>query len=200
MLKSLASFHLYRGEIAETIEVGRRVLELAERQGDGALQVEAHLILGPPLAFTGDYRAGFEHLDRAIELFDPERHGRTPFRLGPSPGVAARAVSALLRFVSGHPDTAVRQAADALDFGDRLGHPYSLAYGGFHVGLLELWSGRLESAAAQARQVRRIAEEHDYRVWKAVALVLEGVAGAGLGDRGGRASRWPSGACRCTRT
>ena len=181
VLRSLASFHLYRGEIGKTLEIGREVLELARQHGDPGLQVEADLILGPALAFSGDYRAGLDHLDRAIELFDPELHGRTPFRVGPNPGVAARAVSGLVHWIFGYPDTAVRRAGEALELGEKLGQPYSLAYAAFHVGLLELWRGRLEPAAEQAHYVLRIAEEHDYRVWKAVALVLQGVTTAGLG-------------------
>ncbi len=76
--------------------VGRELLRLAEQQKDPSLEVEGHLILGPPLAFMGDVADGLSHLDRAIALFDPARDGRAPFRLGPSPGVAATAISALI--------------------------------------------------------------------------------------------------------
>jgi len=184
VLKSLASFHLYRGEIDKTIAVGREVLELAEREGDMSLQVEGDLILGPALAFVGEAEAGLEHLDRAIALFDPERDGRAPFRLGPNPGVAARAISALLRWLFGFPDTSARHAASALELGERLRHPYSLAYATFHMALLELWNGRLESTSERAGEVLDIAEEHDYRIWRALGLVLQGAATAGLGRHG----------------
>jgi predicted ATPase/class 3 adenylate cyclase len=181
VLKSLASFHLYRGEIDATAEIGRKALELAEQSGDAELQVEADLMLGPVLAFSGDYRTGLEHLDRAIALFDPERHGRRPFRLGPNPGVAARVVSGVLNWIVGRPDTGVERARDGLALAERLAHPYSRAYAGMHVGLLALWSKRPELAAQEARHVLTIADEHEYRVWRAVALVLEGVSTAYLG-------------------
>lgn len=181
VLKSLASFYLYRGEIDKTIAVGRAVLELADQYDDTALQIEGDLILGPALAFLGETSAGMEHLDRAIALFDPERHGRAQFRLGPNPGVAARAISALLHWLFGYPDTAARRAASALELSAQLRHPYSVAYATFHVGLLELWSGRLDTASERAGDVLRIAEEHDYRIWRALGLVLRGVTMAGLG-------------------
>ncbi|HEX2112147.1 MAG TPA: AAA family ATPase [Gaiellaceae bacterium] len=181
VLRSLASFYLYRGEIDKTIAVGREVLDLAEQRRDASLEVEGHLILGPALAIFGETTAGLHHLDRAIALFDPKRDGRARFRLGPNPGVAARAISGLMHWFIGYPQTAHRYAASALELAAQLRHPYSLAWATFHLGLLELWSGRLESAYQRAGDVRRIAEEHGYRIWTAVGLVLEGVTMARLG-------------------
>ena len=181
VLKSLASFYLYRGEIDKTIAVGREVLELAAETGDTGLQVEGDLILGPALAMTGENEAGLEHLDRAIAHFDPERDGRARLRLGPNPGVAARAISGLLLWIFGYPETAEERAGSALELAARLDHPYSLAYAGFHVGLLELWGGRFQATSDQAEHVLRIAAEHDYRIWRAVSLVLKGVATTALG-------------------
>lgn len=181
VLKSLASFYLYRGEVDKTIAVGREVLELADESGDTGLQVEGDLILGAALALTGEHEAGLEHLDRAIAHFDPERDGRAPLRLGPNPGVAARAVSSLLLWIFGYPERAEERAASALELAVRLDHPYSLAYAGFHAGLLQLWGGRFQATFDQAEEVLTVAAEHDYRIWRAVGLVLQGVATTGLG-------------------
>lgn len=181
VLRSLASFYLYRAEIAKTADIGREMLEMAEQQNDTSLQVEGHLILGPALAFLGEIRLGLDHLDQAIALFDPERHGHARLRLGPNPGVAAGAVSGLIHWLFGSPDTAARRAASALDLAAQLHHPYSLAYATFHVALLDLWSGRLEIAHQRAADVVGIAEEHDYQIWRAIGLVLRGVTTAGLG-------------------
>jgi tetratricopeptide (TPR) repeat protein len=131
---------------------------------------------------TGEHEIGLGYLDRAAALFDPDTHGRWPLRLGPSPGVVAFAVGGLLRWVLGYPEAADRYAAGALEIAARLGSPYSLAYATFHVGLLDLWNRRLESARARARAVGAIAEERDYPVWRATSLVLEGVTASLLGD------------------
>jgi predicted ATPase/class 3 adenylate cyclase len=184
VLRSLASFHLARGEIDRTAEIGRQILELGEREGDAGIQVEGLVVLGPVTTMTGDHETGMAHLDRAAALFDPETHGRWPLRLGPSPGVVAFAIGGLLRWVLGYPDSADRYAASALEIAARLGSPYSLAYATFHVALLDLWNRRLESAQARARTVRAIADERDYPVWQATSRVLEGVTAAFLGDPG----------------
>lgn len=157
-------------------------MRLAEQEDDPRLRLEAHVILGPSLAFAGQAGEGLVHLDRAIELFDPEQYRSVPFRLGPNPGVAAASISALLHFVFGDPRTAERRAATALEFAARLGHPYSLAYGTFHVALLDLWQGRFDRARARAEEVVAVASAHQYEIWSAIGHVLGGVATAALGD------------------
>jgi len=138
--------------------------------------------VGPALAFLGEGRVGLDHLDRAIALFDPKRDGRAHLRLGPNPGVAAGAVAALINWLLGFPDTAARRAESALHLAEQLHHPYSLAYATFHVALLDLWSGRVDIAHERAGAVIRIAEEHDYQIWRAIGLTLHGVTTAALGN------------------
>jgi predicted ATPase/class 3 adenylate cyclase len=182
VLRSLASFYLYRAEIDKTAAIGREMLELSDYEHDPSLAVEGHLILGPALAFMGEGRVGLEHLERAIDLFDPKRDGRAQLRLGPNPGVAARAVAGLINWLFGYPDTADRRAASALELAEELHHPYSLAYATFHVALLDLWSSRMDTAHERGAAVVRIAEEHDYQIWKAIGLTLHGVTTAARGD------------------
>jgi predicted ATPase/class 3 adenylate cyclase len=181
VLRSLASFHLYRGELDKTAAIGRQIIDLAEEQHDARLELEGRLILGPASYFMGETEAGQAHLDRAVALFDPVQHGSSRFRLGPNPGVVANAISALQYWVDGRPDFAAKRAASALDLAAQLRHPYTLAYATFHVGLLELWRGRREIAQGRANEVLAIADEHDYQIWRALGLVLAGVTAAGLG-------------------
>jgi predicted ATPase/class 3 adenylate cyclase len=181
VLRSLASFYLYRGELDKTVAVGRQVLDLAEEQHDTSLELEGSLMVGPALYFMGETEAGQAYLERAIALFDPVRHKSPRFRLGPNPGVVANAISGLQYWVDGRSETAALRAARALELAAQLKHPYSQAYATFHVGLLELWGRRPEIARERANQVLEIAEEHDYQIWRALGLVLLGVTTARLG-------------------
>jgi tetratricopeptide (TPR) repeat protein len=114
-------------------------------------------------------------------LFDPERHGRGRFRLGPSPGVTAQTTSAFVRWLTGNADQAHAHAARALEIADLVGQPYTLAYARFHVGLLNAWDRRWDRVRELAAGVLEIAEAHDYRVWQASSLVLGGAAMTALG-------------------
>ena len=181
VLRSLASYYLYRAEFDKAIVVGHQLLDLAEQQQDVGVQVEGHLVLGANLASSGDVHTGLDHLERAIALFDPDRHRSGRLRLGPSPGVVPYTTSALFLWLLGYPDSAVERASDGLELASRLNHPFTLAYALFHVGFLDLWRRELELVHERASGVLEIAEEHDYQVWRALALVLQGVAMTGLG-------------------
>jgi predicted ATPase/class 3 adenylate cyclase len=181
VLRSLASFHLYRGEFEKTAAVGRELLDLAEQHEDAGLQVEGNLLVGSSVAFGGDVPSGLEHLDRAIALFDPRQHQPGPFRLGPSSGVVSYTTSALLLWLLGHPDRAAERASTAVKLAMQLNHPFTLAYTLFHVGVLDLWRRELELVHERASGVLDVAEEHDYQIWRALALALQGTAMTGLG-------------------
>jgi tetratricopeptide (TPR) repeat protein len=181
LLRSLASLFLYRGEFDKGIAIGRRLLEVAALQQDPALQAEGHLRVGTNLVSIGQVDEGLEHLDRAIGLFDPRRHSGGRLRLGASPGVVPYTTSAFVLWSTGHPAQAIERGDDALRVAAELGHPYSAAYALFHVAFLDMWRRDWPSVHERASQVRDIAEEHDYQVWKALALIFLGVSEAALG-------------------
>jgi predicted ATPase/class 3 adenylate cyclase len=181
VLRSLASFHLYRGEFEKTAAVGRELLDLAEQQEDAGLQVEGHLLVGASVSFGGDVLTALEHLDRAISLFDPRQHQPGPFRLGPSSGVVSYTTSAFLLWLLGYPDRAAERASSAVELARQLQHPFTLAYALFHVGFLDLSRRELELVHERASGVLDVAEEHDYQIWRALALALQGAAVTGLG-------------------
>ena len=162
-------------------DLGRQLLELGEHEADVGLQIEGQVVTGSAVAFQGDVPAGLEYLDRAIELFDPARNPPGRFRLGPSPGVVAHTTSALLLWVTGSPERARERSSGAEELSRRINHPYTLAYALFHVGLLDLWRREPERALEQADAVLRLAEEHDFEIWRALALTLQGAAAGGLG-------------------
>ncbi len=182
VLRSLASFYLYRGQLDRTVEIGEQMLRLAADSGDSRFELEGHMVAGPSMAFMGDMDTGLEHLRRVMELFDPDRHGSIPFRLGPSPGVAAPVVSAMLHWWRGEPRTSREHVRRAAEMANRLDHPYSTAYGEFHAGVIDVWRREYAAAQAHARRVLEVARSRDYRIWIAVGLTLDGVGDVALGD------------------
>ena len=181
VLRSLASFHLQVGHMDKVATIGRDILAIADAEGDDGMRIEGFVILGPPTAFMGDLPGGIAQLDRAIALFDPDRHARVALRVGPNPSVVAHSIGALFLWMSGYPDTAQRRSVAAIALAERLGHPYSLAYAVFHTAILDLWSGRIDAAGEQARRVVQIAAEREYNVWQASGLIVQGVALAAQG-------------------
>jgi hypothetical protein len=115
------------------------------------------------------------------------------FRFGTSPGVAAHTTSALLEWLRGNPERSADLAARALELSQELGHPFTTAYTEFHVAVLDLWRRNLSLVAERAGRVLEVAEEHGYGIWKAVALMMEGTAAAGLEPAGNGVDRMERG-------
>jgi predicted ATPase len=181
VLRSLATFHLQIGHMDKVASVGHEILAIADAEGDDGMRIEGLVILGSPTAFMGDLAGGIAQFDRAIALFDPDRHGRGALRVGPNPVVIAHSIGALFLWMSGYPDTAQRRSVASIALAERLGHPYSLAYAVFHAAVLDLWSGRIDEAGEHARRVVQIAAERQYAVWHATGLIVEGVTVAAQG-------------------
>ena len=95
-------------------------------------------------------------------------------------------ISGLLLWTTGFPDRAQRRVDSGLDLATRMDHPYTQAYALFHASLLALWGRDLEQAAGHAEELRRVAGAHDYPIWGALSMVLNGTTriGAGATDEG----------------
>jgi predicted ATPase/class 3 adenylate cyclase len=181
-LRGLATYYLNMADFAKVTEMGRQLIELAEREHDDAIAVDGHLVFGIGSAFQRDMETGLRHINLAADLFDPVMHGTGRFRIGTSPGVVARIVSSLLLWQGGWPDQAADRADDALALARGLNHPFSLAYALYHVAFLQLNRQRLEPAHHHATELAAVATENDYPVWRALSSVLLGVVSCALGS------------------
>ena len=182
VLRGLASFYILRTEYDKAIQMGKRILHLAEHLGDIDMQVEGHMVLGYNLAFVEQPQAGLDHLEKAIALYDPGRPRVRRLGLGTNPGVIILTVSALFLWMIGYSDRARKRAAEGIRLAEKLDHAYSLAYAQFHNGLLHLWLRNPEIAREQAQSVLNIAEEHGFQIWSAVGTCLRGAALVGMGS------------------
>jgi predicted ATPase len=178
VLRGLSSYYLYRAEYQRSAQIGEQILALAERLEDPVIRVEGHLVLGASLSFTNELDQGMEHLEKAIAEYDPDQRRASPFRLGNDPGVVARTTSALLLWMYGFPDRAVKRSDEALALAERLGHPITTSYALFHTGLLRLWRGEVDIALERAQALLELASLHEFQIWIALGNCLYGAGQA----------------------
>jgi predicted ATPase/class 3 adenylate cyclase len=182
VLRGLASFYILRTQYEKAIQMGERILQLAEHLDDIDMRVEGHMVLGYNMAFLRDARVGLDHLEKAIALYDPARPRVRRLGLGTNPGVVSLIISGLFLWMLGYPDRARKRAADAVMLARKMGHSYSITYAHFHNGLLSLWLGNPEMAQESAQAVLELAEEHGFQIWSAVGACLRGAALVGMGS------------------
>ena len=181
ILRSLATYYMNVTDLESAAAIGHTLLDMGRRETDTAAMIEGHVVIGAS-TFGQGLGEAIDHLEQAIELFDPKIHGAARFRLGASPGVVARMASAILWMQAGRPEWAAARAADGLAMARSLEHPFSIAYALYHFGYLQLGRNRFRESRELAVDLAAVSRQNDYPVWKALASVLHGVADCGLGD------------------
>ena len=181
VLRSLASFHGFRGEVAKGMEYAHEILALAEAENDPSMRVDGLFILGADTGFSGHLEEGLGYLEEAIRLFESPRYRPRRFRLGLDVRVSCLTSSGFFLWLLGYPDRAVERADRAIEVATEIGHQYSLAYALFHSGFLHLWRREPELVEARATAAVRIAEASELPIWQALGTSLGGAATSALG-------------------
>ena len=181
VLRSLASFHGFRGEIDKGLDYANRILALADSENDPSMRVDGEALIGSNTGFTGQLEAGLAHLDAAIRTFEADSYRPRRFRLGLDVRASCLTTSGFFLWLAGRPDQAVGRADRAVELSTELDHPYSLAYALFHSGFLHLWRREPDLVAARAIAALRVAEASDLPIWRALGTCLLGAATSALG-------------------
>lgn len=182
VMRSLTGFYMMRTEYGKALELGERMVFLAEQLHDTEMLLGGNLVVGYNLAFVEDPRKGLEYVEKALALYEPEKQHFRRLGLGSNPGVIGLTVSSLFLWMLGYPDRAQSRVAEAFTLAQKMDHSYTKAYVRFHTGLLNMWLGNPEIALEHARAVLGLAEEHGFQIWNAVGACLLGAALTHLGD------------------
>jgi predicted ATPase/class 3 adenylate cyclase len=184
VLRSIASFHGFRGENAKALEFAQAILRLAEAEDDVSMRIDAEILLGANAGFTGDLVGALRHMDDAIAKFEAGGYRRRRLRLGIDPRVSCLTTSGFFLWLLGFPDSAVARDDRAVALAVELDHPYSQAYAHYHAGFLHHWRREPERVRDHATRALEIAESSDLPIWRALGTCLLGAATSSLGEPG----------------
>ena len=87
VLFGLWRFYYVGGELQAAREVVEQLLELAQRQRDPALLLEARRALGGTLHHLGEFAPARACLEQSIALYDPQQHRTHAFQYARDPGI-----------------------------------------------------------------------------------------------------------------
>ncbi len=183
-LAGLGLLQVNRGELRSALDIGEQLLGLAERRQEAELFVSGHELLGLALLRTGDLADCCAHMERAIALYDSERHGALRDRLGRDPAVSALGFGALALSLMGYPDQARVGAAQALHLAHAITprHAFSLAYAMLASAWVHQFRGEAALALQEARAAIEFATEQGFPTWRAHGQIIAGWAEAELGQ------------------
>ncbi len=170
LLWGLATFHQGRGELQQSLELGRRLMEHTGGQEGGALP-EAHMIVGSTLFLLGR----FQGKDGALEHFDAARaaalRAADTSALGQDTEATALLYTALVLFLLGEPERSMEHCREALALAEARQHPFTLT--GCHVfaGWIHHMRGESEPTLTHAERALALSAEFGFPFWEAWAGV-----------------------------
>jgi predicted ATPase len=153
VLWGLYTYHTVRGQPRQALELARRLLDMAERQGSLPLRINALESMGFSLLNTGDLVEARPHLEALIALGRSQTSTSDSLRhriLDPFLGGLAELSWAL--WLLGYPDQAVERSREALEL---LPHISSA----FTHGLVSFFSADLHIFRREAAEVLPLARD-----------------------------------------
>ena len=189
VLLGLGRFYIVRGDFPTARDVATQLMTMADASQDPALRLAAHNTLGTMSFYAGEFEAALAHLERGIELYDPDRHSPNrslAFRLGQDPGVSCTTHSALALWVLGHPDRAAARMREAFALARSLDHPFSVSYVRHFGAGLHQW--RRERQIVQELEETALGDdtEHGFGLFLSAGAIQRGwlLAERGQTDEG----------------
>lgn len=123
MLWGLWAFHLVRSELTEALDLGRRLVRIAQEADDADLRLVALPTVGQAHYFRGELEAARRHLDRAVDLDDSGRDRPVASATGQDTEVVVLACRAFVLWHFGEGSAAVRSSDEAVVLAECIGHP-----------------------------------------------------------------------------
>jgi predicted ATPase/predicted Ser/Thr protein kinase len=182
VLHGLYRFHFVKGELNSALNLGEQLHGIAQRADDAAMLVEAHRALGLPLIYLGEFARAREHLDCALELYDPQKHRSHIVLYGADPALACYAWRSLALWFIGSPEQALASIKQSLALAAEITHPFSRAY----ARILAAWLYQYRREPAEVRihtdAAIEMSTEHGFAQWLAVGRMLRGWARVAAND------------------
>jgi len=176
VLWGLWAFYLVGAEHKEAVAVGDKMMSLARQEKNLSWELEAHFSIGLSFFFMGNLAPAREHLERAVAIYEVDKHHANAQLNIQDVGVTSRSVAALCLFHLGEIDLAVERSHQALELADKLGHPFSKAYALGCAAWFNLYMRDAETALRHARAAIDLSTEQGFLWWQIWGTVLGGRA------------------------
>jgi tetratricopeptide (TPR) repeat protein len=157
------SLHYYQlpGQLPASTDFAKQALVIAERTGEVYHGLVAYTRLGICLYMSGELSQAREHLERAVDLYDPDEHRALASVWGQDWGIFARAYLAWAVGQLGYCDRARRMHRETIELA-RGGDPYSLAYAYLAASISHWFHGGTVEARQPADEAIAISRQRGF--------------------------------------
>ncbi|MBV8358539.1 MAG: AAA family ATPase, partial [Deltaproteobacteria bacterium] len=183
VLWALWRLHHVRAEFQQARKLGEELLLLAQRTQNRDFLLQAHHSVWTTLILLGEFAVSKEHLDQALEIYDPQLHHSHTFLYGGhDPGTCCRIQRGYVLWYLGYPDQALKSAQDGIRLAQTLSHPYSLAMTLDGSAMISQFCRNARETLERADTAIAMARERGFPVMAAVSTLYRGWALAEQGN------------------
>lgn len=162
VMNGLYAFHLVRAEYDHARDVAGQLLDLAEQSIESHHSMVAHRAMGAVLLHVGEFRASCEHLEQALELYNPKEHGRLAYIYGTDHAAITSSFLSMVVWMLGEPDRALRIQNQAVAAARALNHAHSVAQALTFLCMLHLLRRDVEKTRLTAKRLEKLSKEHSF--------------------------------------
>jgi predicted ATPase len=174
VLWGLWTFFTLEAELGTAREIAEELVRLAEILPYPGLAMRGHLMMEVTFMHLGEFAPAMEHFEKALSLYDPERHRDDVFFYAQNPGVAMRCFAAWALWFLGQPDKALDRIKEALTMARELSEPHGLAHAFLFAAVLHQLRRDVRMAQHFAEAVISVSSEHGLVMYQAHAMVMRG--------------------------
>jgi predicted ATPase len=184
VLFALFNFRNARSERQAAHAVAEQLLDLAQRQQDPVLLLQAHNVMGQSLYRLCAFAPARTHFEQAVAFDAPQRHASAYTDPGWSRhiGVNCRAIVARVLWALGYPDQAIQRSQEALTMVHALASPSSLGQTLQHSIALHIHRRESQTVQTYAETLLALATEHGFVRFAAQGMFCRGWALAAQGQ------------------
>ena len=202
VLVGLGEFYINRQEFQTARELAEHMLRLAQQVHDPVDLGNAHIMFGNVLFFVGEWATARRHLEQGIAVYHPLRCSSHGLHNAPRAEVFGLSRLALVLWMLGYPDQALRRSQEALTLARELSHPVSVATALVFAADIHCRRREGQKTYEQAEAACVLAGEQGFAfrlaqatILRGWALVEQGQGAVGMAQiRQGLAALWASGA------
>jgi predicted ATPase/class 3 adenylate cyclase len=177
VLHGLWTYHIVRAQHADALALGEQVLELVAATNDDGLLLQGNMEVGWSHFFLGELEQAREHLERALALYDHERHSSHAIPYGDNPATSARSALAQVLWLLGYADQSLRYSEENLTIlRSLINHPYSVAFGLALAAFLRQYLDDAPATRALADEALELSEAQGLALIGPMASILKGWA------------------------
>jgi len=183
VLYGLFRYFMLQAKYPRSIELGERLVRLADASDDPARVVAANRAIASPLVYKGDHARAISHLENVISIeATPELRAWFDSFDVVDPWITSLSYLSWARWLLGYPDQAATHSQEAIATAEGLEHPFSTALGLSFSRWLHQFNQDVDATRNDANKAIAIAEEHGFAFWIGWGQVLRGWARARQGE------------------